>query len=294
MSAIIIDGKKFAEEIKQEIKLEAERLKIEKGIIPGLAFILVGDNPASQSYVKMKSKGCEEVEFYSIVEKLPADTSEDKIIQLIENFNRDTKVHGILVQLPLPNHINEEKVISSIDFRKDVDGFHPINAGRLLLGQPCFIPCTPYGIQELLIRSGNLPNGKHIVIVGRSHIVGKPLACLLMQKNSRANAIVTVLHTATRDLSHFTRQADILIAAIGKAEYITSDMVKPGCVVIDVGINRIEDKTTKKGYRIVGDVHFASVSEVAQAITPVPGGVGPMTIAMVLRNTLTAAKHTIF
>ncbi len=294
MSATIIDGKKISEEIKREVKLETEKLKAEKGITPGLAFILVGENPASQAYVRMKGKACEEMGFYSVTEKLPAETSEVKLLQLIEQFNRDSKIHGILVQLPLPKHINEEKVLNAVDYKKDVDGFHPINVGRLVTGQPCLKPCTPLGVQELLMRSGNDPAGKHVVVVGRSNIVGKPVMNILLQKQQGANAVVTIAHTGAKDISSFTKQADILIAAIGKAECITGDMMKQGAVVIDVGINRVDDPTTKNGYRLVGDVHFTSASQVASAITPVPGGVGPMTIAMLMRNTLQAAKEELY
>jgi methylenetetrahydrofolate dehydrogenase (NADP+) / methenyltetrahydrofolate cyclohydrolase len=290
MATVIIDGKIIADEIRQEIKSETIRLKQQGGITPALAFILVGDNPASQSYVKMKGKGCEEVGFRSITEKLSADVPESELLRLIDRFNRDKTVHGILVQLPLPRHINEGKIIASIDYRKDVDGFHPINIGRLVAGQDGFKPCTPVGVQELLLRSGNDPGGKHVVIVGRSNIVGKPLANIFMQKQKGANAIVTIAHTGAKNISAFTKEADILVAAIGRPEFVTGDMVKRGVVVIDVGINRVEDPSAKAGYRIVGDVHFASVSQVASAITPVPGGVGPMTIAMVLRNTLYSAQ----
>ncbi len=290
MTAVLIDGRKIADDIRQEIKSETARLKQKVGITPALAFILVGDNPASQSYVKMKGKGCDEVGFRSITEKLSADVSESDLLRLIDRFNRDKTVHGILVQLPLPQHIDEGKIIAAIDYRKDVDGFHPINIGKLVAGQDGFKPCTPLGVQELLIRSGNDPGGKHVVIIGRSNIVGKPLANILMQKQKGANAIVTIAHTGTKSISSFTREADILVAAIGKPEFVKGDMVKRGAVVIDVGINRVEDPSAKNGYRIVGDVHFASVSQVASAITPVPGGVGPMTIAMVLRNTLIAAQ----
>jgi len=290
MTAVLIDGRKIADDIRREIKSETARLKERQGITPALAFILVGENPASQSYVKMKSKGCDEVGIRSITERLTADVPESDLLRLIDTFNRDETIHGILVQLPLPDHIDEGKVIASIDYRKDVDGFHPINVGKLVAGQDGFKPCTPLGVQELLIRSGNDPGGKHVVIVGRSNIVGKPLANILMQKQKGANAIVTIVHTGTKSISAFTREADILVAAIGRPEFVKGDMVKRGAVVIDVGINRVEDPSAKNGYRIVGDVHFASVSQVASAITPVPGGVGPMTIAMVLRNTLIAAQ----
>ncbi len=291
MSAKIIDGKAIAEQIKQEVKSEAEALKRERGITPGLAFILVGENPASQVYVRSKGKACEEMGFYSVTEKLSATISQGELLRLIHTFNNDPKVHGILVQLPLPKHIDENKIIEAIDWRKDVDGFHPINVGKLVIGQPGLRPCTPAGVQELLIRSGNDPSGKHVVVVGRSNIVGKPVMNILLQKQEGANAVVTIAHTCGGDIARYTKQADIVVAAIGKAEAITGAMLKPGCVVIDVGINRVADASAKNGYRIVGDVHFASASKVASAITPVPGGVGPMTIAMLMRNTLEAAKN---
>ena len=288
--AEIIDGKKIADDIKREVKEETARLKEAKSIIPGLAFILVGENPASQSYVRSKGKACEEVGFNSITERLPETTSELTLLEMIHRFNTDSKIHGLLVQLPLPKHINEQRVIEAIDPRKDVDGFHPINIGKLVIGLDTFKPCTPAGIQELLIRSGNNPSGKHVVIVGRSNIVGKPIANILFQKQAGANAVVTITHTGASDLTQFTKQADILIAAIGKPEMITGAMLKEGVVVIDVGINRIEDLSSPKGYRIVGDVHFESASKIAKAITPVPGGVGLMTVAMLLKNTLKAAQ----
>jgi len=290
LTAKIIDGKKIAAEIKSEVKAEADKLKAEKGIVPGLGFILVGDNPASHVYVKMKGKGCEEVGFYSVTLELPERTSEATLLTKIEELNKDERIHGILVQLPLPGHISEEKVVEAVDPEKDVDGFHPVNVGRLAIGKPRFRPCTPAGVQELLLRSGLDPAGKHVVIVGRSNIVGRPLAIMLSQKEAGANAVVTLCHTGARDLSYYTKQADILIAAMGKAEAITGGMVKPGAVVIDVGVNRVDDPTTRNGYRLVGDVHFESAAKVASAITPVPGGVGPMTIAMLLKNTLEAAR----
>jgi len=288
--ANIIDGKKIAEDIKREVKEEARHLKESKGVIPGLAVILVGDDPASQSYVKSKGKACEEVGFYSITELMPVDISEQNLLAKIDEFNRDSKIHGILVQLPLPKHINEQKIIEAIDPRKDVDGFHPMSIGKLVIGIDTFKSCTPAGIQELLIRSGNDPSGKHVVIVGRSNIVGKPIANILLQKQRGANAVVTVAHTGVSDLTSYIKSADILIAAIGKPEFITGAMLKPGVVIIDVGINRVEDGSSPKGYRIVGDVHFESASKVAKAITPVPGGVGLMTVAMLLKNTLKAAS----
>jgi methylenetetrahydrofolate dehydrogenase (NADP+)/methenyltetrahydrofolate cyclohydrolase len=288
--AEIIDGKKIAEEIKREVKDATDRLKKINGVTPGLAFVLVGENPASQSYVKSKGKACEEMGFYSVTEKLPATTSQNELLKLVQRFNNDPKIHGLLVQLPLPKHISEQAIIEAVNPAKDVDGFHPINVGKLVIGEECLKPCTPAGIQELLVRSGNDPSGKHVVVVGRSNIVGKPIANILLQKQSGANAVVTIAHTGSKDIAKFTRQADIVIAAIGKAEAITGEMLKEGCVVIDVGINRVEDSSNPKGYRIVGDVHFESAAKKAKAITPVPGGVGPMTIAMLMQNTLKAAE----
>ena len=290
MSAQIIDGKKIAEDIKREVKERTALLKSEKGVVPGLAFILVGENPASQSYVRSKGRACQEVGFYSVTEKMPADTPEGVLLDMVKEFNEDPKIHGLLVQLPLPGQISEQKVIEAIDPRKDVDGFHPVSIGRLVSGGKGFRSCTPAGIQELLARSGNDPAGKHVVVAGRSNIVGKPIANILLQKQKWANAVVTVVHTGAKDLSAYTRMADILIAAIGKPECITGAMLKEGAVVIDVGINRVDDPTAKNGYRLVGDVHFDSACRVAKAITPVPGGVGPMTIAMLLTNTLQAAE----
>jgi len=289
--ADIIDGKKIAEEIKLEVKQEVVRIHSAKGIIPGLAFILVGENPASQSYVRSKGKACEEAGIYSVTERMAADTPEDVLLKKIAGFNADPKIHGLLVQLPLPKHISEDEVIRAIDPRKDVDGFHPMNIGKLVIGQDTFKSCTPAGIQELLIRSGNDPAGKHVVVVGRSNIVGKPIANILLQKQAGANAVVTIAHTGASDIKSYIKSADILIAAIGKPEFITGAMLKEGVIVIDVGINRVEDPSMKKGYRIVGDVHFESASKIAKAITPVPGGVGLMTIAMLLKNTIKAAKQ---
>jgi methylenetetrahydrofolate dehydrogenase (NADP+)/methenyltetrahydrofolate cyclohydrolase len=293
MPACIIDGKSIAETIRGEVKEETRRFVAQCVYPPGLAFILVGDNPASQSYVKMKGKACEEVGFYSVTERMPADTAEEALLRKVEEFNHDPRIHGLLVQLPLPKQINEQKVIELIDARKDVDGFHPINVGRMVIGEETLRPCTPAGIQELLVRSGNDPAGKHVVIVGRSNIVGKPTANILLQKQKGANAVVTIAHTGASDLTRYTRMADILIVAIGRAEVVTGGMVKEGVVIIDVGSNRVEDPSAKNGYRFVGDVHFESASKVAKAITPVPGGVGPMTIAMLLKNTLQAAKRSI-
>jgi methylenetetrahydrofolate dehydrogenase (NADP+)/methenyltetrahydrofolate cyclohydrolase len=288
MPAQIIDGKKIADDIRREVKAEVERLRASKRIQPGLGFILVGDNPASESYVLSKEKACKEVGFYSLTERLSKALTERDLLARIEAYNKNVRIHGILVQLPLPDHIREKTILNAIDPTKDVDGFHPVNVGKLVSGEEGFRPCTPAGIQELLIRSGNDPGGKHVVVVGRSNIVGKPIANMLLQKMPGANAVVTVAHTGAKDVSRFTMQADILIAAIGKAGAITGDMVKEGVVVIDVGINRVADSTSA-GYRIVGDVHFESVVKKAKAITPVPGGVGPMTIAMLLRNTLKSA-----
>jgi len=293
MPAQIIDGKKISEAIRREVKEETERLKGSTGLIPGLAFILVGENPASQVYVSMKGRACEEMGFYSITAKMPTETAEEDLLRKVDEFNRDPKIHGILVQLPLPKHLSEQRVIERIDPRKDVDGLHPVNAGKLVSGQQALRPCTPLGIQELLLRSGHDPAGKHVVVVGRSNLVGKPIANILLQKQKGANAIVTIAHTGATDLSFYTKTADILIAAIGKPRVITGAMLKEGVVVIDVGTNRVDDPTAKNGYRLVGDVDFDSASRVASAITPVPGGVGPMTITMLLKNTLQAAKASI-
>lgn len=292
MTATIIDGKAIAEQIRGEVRLAASVLRTSRGVVPGLAFILVGEDPASQVYVRSKGRACEELGFHSVTERLSADVSEGAILDLIARFNADPRIHGILVQLPLPRHVNEHRVIEAIDWRKDVDGFHPVNVGRLVIGLPSLVPCTPAGVRELLVRSGNDPAGRHVVVVGRSTIVGKPVANLLLQKAKGANAVVTVAHTGAADLSRYTREADILVAAIGRPEAIRGEMVKPGCVVIDVGINRVADPSTKSGTRLTGDVHFPSVAAVASAITPVPGGVGPMTIAMLMKNTLTAAEGT--
>ena len=290
MAAQIIDGKAIAAQIKSEVKRDAERLKSERNIVPGLAFVLVGEDPGSLAYVRSKGNACEEMGFYSVTERRPDSISREDLLALINRFNEDSRIHGILVQLPLPKHIDEATIIEAIDYRKDVDGFHPVNVGRLVLGLECLRPCTPAGIQELLLRTGNDPSGKHVVVVGRSNIVGKPVMNILLQKQRGANAVVTIAHTGASDLSSITRQADILVAALGKPGMITGDMLKPGCVVIDVGINRVADPTNKKGSRLVGDVHFASASLVAGAITPVPGGVGPMTIAMLMKNTLQVAR----
>ncbi|NUM82329.1 bifunctional 5,10-methylene-tetrahydrofolate dehydrogenase/5,10-methylene-tetrahydrofolate cyclohydrolase [bacterium] len=287
MSAAIIDGKKIAEDIKNEIASEVLKLK-QTGVVPHLSVVLVGDNPASEVYVRNKGKMCEEVGMSHETIKLPVSTFQDELLTLIGELNANPKVSGILVQLPLPKQINESVIINSIDPFKDVDCFHPFNVGKLSIGEPVFLPCTPAGVQELLLRSNADPSGKHTVIVGRSNIVGKPLASMLIQKSKGANSTVTVCHTGTKDLSYHTKQADILIAAMGQAEVIRGDMIKPGAVVIDVGMNRVADASKKSGFRLTGDVHFDSAKEVASAITPVPGGVGPMTIIMLMKNTLKA------
>jgi methylenetetrahydrofolate dehydrogenase (NADP+) / methenyltetrahydrofolate cyclohydrolase len=286
--AEIIDGKKVASEIREELKKKCDWLKSVTLDVPGLVTILVGDNPASQSYVGSKARACEQVGMRSRIEKLPEDISENDLLEIVEKYNQDDQFHGILVQLPLPKHINEEKVIEAINPKKDVDGFHPISVGNLVIGRETFFPCTPNGILELLKRYKIPTSGKHVVVVGRSNIVGKPVANMLLQKKEGANAIVTICHSAAKDLTKFTKEADILIAAIGKANYITSDMVKDGVVIIDVGINRVEDLSVPKCYRVVGDVDYESVSKKASHITPVPGGVGLMTVAMLLQNTFLA------
>ncbi|MCK5572541.1 MAG: bifunctional 5,10-methylenetetrahydrofolate dehydrogenase/5,10-methenyltetrahydrofolate cyclohydrolase [Bacteroidetes bacterium] len=294
MTASIIDGKAIAAQIRSEVKAETARLNRERGLVPGLAFILVGEDPASQVYVRSKGKACSEMGFHSVTHRLPADIHQEELLNLVQGCNNDEAIHGILVQLPLPPHIEEQTVIEAIDFRKDVDGFHPANVGRLVIGLDGMRPCTPAGIQELLIRSGHDPSGKHVVVLGRSNIVGKPVLNILLQKQKGANAVVTVVHTGAQDMADYARLGDVIIAALGKPEIVRGEMLKPGCVVIDVGINRIEDDSTRSGYRIVGDVHFPSASRVASAITPVPGGVGPMTIAMLMRNTLRAAEGGLY
>jgi len=286
--AIIIDGKAIANEIKEELKKEIINLQQQYGKKPALAVILVGNNPASEVYVRMKKKTSEEVGINSMQILLDEETSQQELLKLINQLNSDNNVNGILVQLPLPSHLNENEIINAIDPVKDVDGFHPVNMGKLVIGQDSFIPCTPYGCQELIVRTMPDIKGKHVVIVGRSNIVGKPLASLMIQKNNRANCIVTVCHTATKDIGYYTKQADILVVAVGRANMITKDMVKDGAVVIDVGINRIDDPENPGKTKLVGDVKFDEVSKVAYAITPVPGGVGPMTIAMLLKNTVKA------
>ena len=291
MSARILDGTAIAKAIRQEVSAEVSRLR-SKGRKPGLAAVLVGEDPASAVYVRSKGKACEEAGMHSVTIRLPADTPEVELLDTVDRLNADPEINGILVQLPLPKHINSEKVLRRIDPSKDVDGFHPVNVGKLVTGdKTAFRPATPYGVQQMLIRSGIETKGAHAVIVGRSNIVGKPMASLLIQQGPGGDATVTVCHSRTRDLPSVTRLADILIAAIGKPEFVTADMVRPGAVVIDVGINRVDDASRPRGYRLVGDVAYDSVAEIASAITPVPGGVGPMTIAMLLQNTLQAMQQ---
>ncbi|MFA6979383.1 MAG: bifunctional methylenetetrahydrofolate dehydrogenase/methenyltetrahydrofolate cyclohydrolase FolD [Ignavibacteriaceae bacterium] len=285
---ILIDGKKVSFEIRLELKEKVDKLKTEGKSVPGLVTILVGENPASKSYVSSKAKACEEIGFLSKVVKLPDTTTQDELLSVVQSYNADPNFHGILVQLPIPKQINESKIIDAIAPGKDVDGFHPISVGNLVIGNDTFFPCTPAGIQELLKRYKIETKGKHVVVVGRSNIVGKPIANIMLQKKEFANAIVTVCHSAASDLKQYTLSADILIAAIGVPNFIKADMVKEGTVVIDVGINRVEDSTRPKGYKLVGDVDFDNVAPKASFITPVPGGVGPMTIAMLLQNTFKA------
>jgi methylenetetrahydrofolate dehydrogenase (NADP+)/methenyltetrahydrofolate cyclohydrolase len=290
MTAQIIDGKQVAANMRAELKEEVTKLK-EKGIVPGLGVVLVGEDPASKSYVTAKERTCEEIGIYSDDNRLPADTSQENLMALVDKLNKDPKIHGILVQLPLPDHLNEAEVLLAIDPAKDVDGFHPVNVGKMMIGEKAFLPCTPHGVIQLLIRSGVTVEGSNVVIVGRSNIVGKPLANMLIQKQKNRNATVTVCHTRTKDLSSKTKQADIVIAAAGRPNTVTADMIKDGAVVIDVGVNRVEDATKKRGYRLVGDVDFEAVKEKASFITPVPGGVGPMTITMLMYNTVESAKR---
>jgi methylenetetrahydrofolate dehydrogenase (NADP+)/methenyltetrahydrofolate cyclohydrolase len=289
MMAQIISGTEVAKQIREELKQEIAELKEKHNLIPGLATVLVGEDPASQVYVGQKEKTSVALGIYSERHDLPAETSEEELLNLIDRLNKDPKIHGILVQLPLPKHINETRVLYAIDPKKDVDGFHPVSLGKLMIGEPDYIPCTPHGIWQLLIHSGVKVGGAEVVVVGRSNIVGKPIANILLQKKEGANATVTVCHTGTKDMSFHTKRADILIVAAGKAKAITADMVKEGVVVIDVGVNEIGK--TADGKRILsGDVDFDAVKEKASAITPVPGGVGPMTITMLMLNTVRAAK----
>lgn len=286
----ILDGKKLAAEMRAEMTDDVSKLK-QQGVTPGLGVILVGDDPASRSYVSAKEKACEETGLHSREIKMEATATKEEILAAVHDLNKDDAINGILVQLPLPDSEIEQEVIDAIDPDKDVDGFHPINVGRMILGLPAFIPCTPHGVLHMLKRGGHSPKGKHVVIVGRSNIVGRPLANLLSLKNELGNATVTVCHTGTPDIGVHTRQADIVIAAAGRPDTVTATMVKEGAVVIDVGVNRVPDDTKKRGYRLVGDVSFDEVAEKAAAITPVPGGVGPMTITMLLYNTIEAARR---
>jgi len=289
MSAELIKGAEVAKQIREELKQEVADLKAKHNVVPGLVTILVGADPASQVYVGAKEKTCGELGIYSERYDLPEDTTQDDLMKLIDKLNKDPKINGILCQLPLPKHLNEEEVLYAIDPKKDVDGFHPVNVGKLMIGEPDYLPCTPAGIQQLLIRVGAPIEGAEVVVVGRSNIVGKPIANMLIQKAPGANATVTICHTRTRDIAFHTKRADILIAAVGVANYIKGDMVKEGCYVIDVGVNEVGK--TAEGKRILaGDVEFDTVKEKAKAITPVPGGVGPMTITMLMMNTVRAAK----
>jgi len=289
--ATLINGRAIAEKVYVDLRREIAGLK-EKGVTPGLAVILVGDNPASRAYVRSKDKMCRELGLHSVKLELAESTTQAELLARVEEFNRDPSVHGILVQSPPPEHIDEAAIVRALDPRKDVDGFHPENVAKLVLDDPSgFVPCTPLGVQRLLLESNIDINGAHVVVIGRSMIVGKPLALLLMQKNKNGNATVTVVHSRSRELAQITRSADIVIAAIGRAEFVKADHVREGVVVIDVGINRVEDTASERGYRLVGDVAFDEVSKKASAITPVPGGVGPMTIAMLMANTVKAARQ---
>jgi len=289
MTAKLINGNEVAQQIREELKQETTRLKEKYNVVPGLVTILVGENPASVSYVTAKQKTSKELGFYSIQDNQPATIKEEELLKLIDKYNKDPKIHGILVQLPLPKHINETKILYAIDPKKDVDGFHPVNVVKLMIGEADYLPCTPAGIQQLLIRAGAKIDGAEVVVVGRSNIVGKPIANILLQKQKGANATVTICHTGTKDMAFHTKRADILIVAAGKPKAVTADMVKQGAVVIDVGVNRI-GMTPEGKAKLCGDVDFDGVKEKASAITPVPGGVGPMTITMLMMNTVKAAK----
>jgi methylenetetrahydrofolate dehydrogenase (NADP+)/methenyltetrahydrofolate cyclohydrolase len=291
MTAKIIDGKAVAQGIQLRVKQEAESLRAEKGIAPGLATVLIGENPASQTYVGMKQRMCAELGMVSVGQNLPADISQEDALKVVRDLAEDPKIHGILVQLPLPDHLDAETILGAIPIEKDIDGFHPINIGRVSMKnrEPLFVPCTPAGIIELIDSAGAKIEGARAVVLGRSNIVGLPVAMLLVHRN----ATITICHSRTQDLPDIVRQADILVAAIGKAQFVKADWVKPGATVIDVGTNAIPDPTKKSGRRLVGDVDFDNVKEVAGAITPVPGGVGPMTIAMLMQNTLNAAKRSV-
>ena len=294
VTAELISGKEVSKEIYVELGGQIDAFKEKYNISPHLTVILVGEDPASQVYVRMKGKKADKLGIGSDTIRLPVDTSEVDLLALIDKLNADEKVHGILVQLPLPKHINETNILLRIDPAKDVDGFHPINVGKMLVGEDnLLLPCTPHGVQELLVRSGTPIEGAHVVVVGRSNIVGKPVAAILVQKKPGANATVTICHTRTKDMATVTRTADILVVAAGVPEFVTGDMIRPGAVVIDVGVNRVDDESAEKGYRLVGDVKFDEAVEVASKITPVPGGVGPMTICMLMKNTLQAAINQV-
>jgi methylenetetrahydrofolate dehydrogenase (NADP+) / methenyltetrahydrofolate cyclohydrolase len=291
MSAKIISGTEIAKAIREELKDEVAKLKEKHGIVPGLVTILVGEDPASQSYVSAKNKTAHALGIHSEQVTLPASTSEQELLDLVDKYNKDSKINGILVQLPLPKHINETNVLYAIDPEKDVDGFHPVNVGKMVLGEQCYLPCTPHGILEMISRSGIETSGAEVVVIGRSNIVGKPIANLMLQKRKAGNATVTLCHTRTKDMAAHTKRADIIIAAVGVPKMVTADMVKDGVVIIDVGVNRIG--MTESGKAILaGDVDFEAVKEKASFITPVPGGVGPMTITMLMKNTVQAAKQT--
>ena len=293
MTAKILDGKGLAEEIRGEVAAGVTEIQQKHGITPGLAAVLVGEDPASAIYVRNKRRACDEVGMVSDTFLLPANANNEQVLKTIQELNENKRFHGILVQLPLPPQVDELAIIESINPAKDVDGLHPINVGKLVQGRADFVPGTPFGIQQILMRNGHDPSGANVVVCGRSDIVGKPMALLLMQRGDGANATVTVCHTRTKNMAEITRQADIIVAAIGQPDSITADMVKDGAVVIDVGINRVDDDSRKRGYRLGGDVDYEAVAEKASAITPVPGGVGPMTIAMLLVNTLTATRLSI-
>jgi len=292
MSAKMLDGKALSAVMREELKDRIAALR-ERGVTPGLGVLLVGDNPASRSYVTAKEKACEDIGIYSHEVRLPQEATREQILNVVEDYNHDDRIHGILVQLPLPDSRIEQEIIAAIDPDKDVDGFHPVNIGRMMLGLPAFLPCTPHGVLQMLHRSGYPTSGQHVVVVGRSNIVGRPLVNLLTLKNELGNATVTVCHTGTTDLARHTLQADIVVAAAGRPNTITADMVKPGVIVIDVGVNRVEDSSRPRGYRLVGDVDFEGIKEKAAALTPVPGGVGPMTITMLLFNTVWSAERTL-
>jgi methylenetetrahydrofolate dehydrogenase (NADP+)/methenyltetrahydrofolate cyclohydrolase len=290
----ILDGKQLAQTIKAELRIEVEEIKTQGGKVPHLVAVLIGENPASQAYVRNKVRSCEEVGFQSTLIHRPADTTEKELLEIVEQLNGDNSVDGFIVQLPLPKHIDEHKVTLAIEPRKDVDGFHPVNFGRMAQGLPCYLPATPMGILEILKRYEIPTSGKEVVVVGRSNIVGTPISILLSRKGYPGDATVTVCHSRTADLAAHTRKADILIAAIGAPEFVKGDMVKEGAVIIDVGINRVEDPTSKSGYKLVGDVDYAAVAPKAAWITPVPGGVGQLTVVALLINTLKSARNEVY